>query len=186
MKRLPSLFLAGTLATLWFWAGVAFAGFSSPLFTPSPTTLIFGQRAVGTTSPPSTETYTVSGGSLGSAVEINSISISGDFAVAPGGTCQTGPANAVPTPGSCTVLVTFTPTVTGTRNGSLTVNCTSISIIGGGGIFCNQVTSSNLIVPLIGAGLVLSPVPALPASGIALLSGALLLGAFLTLKRRRA
>jgi hypothetical protein len=157
-----------------------------PIITPSPSPLSFPNQQVGTPSPAHTETYTVSGGSAGTAMQINSIGASGDFAVVPGGTCQTGIANAVPNAGSCTVFVSFTPTVGGTRNGTLTLNCTTVVFVGGGGFTCS-VSGSSLLVSLIGNGLTLgAPIPTLSSFALALLASALILYAFLTLKRRRS
>src|SRR5690349_1299146 len=93
-------------ATLVLWAPAALAGFVQPIVTPAPRPLTFGNTPLGSTSAPNTETYTVSGGGPGTGVLINSITASGDFAVAPGGTCATGFLNAVFSPGSCTVFVT--------------------------------------------------------------------------------
>jgi hypothetical protein len=173
--------LAGTLALVW--AVVAAAGTPVTLTT-VPVPLSFGPQPLNTTSPPATETYTVTGVVPGSAMAINSISASGDFAIA-GGTCKTGPLNAVPFPGSCTVLVTVTPTGLGTRNGTLTLNCTTIFLIGGGAITCGF-GSSNVLVPLLGTGIVFTnAIPALSPQLIALLAGLILLWSCWTLGRRR-
>ncbi len=84
--------------------------------TLSPTSLAFGTVATG-----STETDTVTAtNSGGTAVHLSAITATGDFSVAPGGTCSTG--SAIPASGgSCTVLVTFAPSTTGNRSGTLTL-----------------------------------------------------------------
>lgn len=173
-------------AANWLLAGTALAGFLAPIVTASPVPLSFSNQKVGTTSPSSTETYAVSGGAAGTAMVINSISASGDFAVVPGGTCQTGIGNAVPTGGSCTVLVTFTPTAGGTRSGTLTLNCTSVAFSGGGGFTCAVGSSSDLLVALLGNGIGITlgtPIPTLSSLALAILAGAVILYAFSSLKR---
>jgi hypothetical protein len=172
-------------ATISLWATSVLAGFVQPIVTPTPVPLSFASVPLGSTSAPNTETYTVSGGGPGTGVVINSISASGDFAIAPGGTCATGFLNAVFSPGSCTVFVTFTPSAAGTRNGTLTFNCTSIAAPGGGAFSCAQ-TASNLLVALLGNGFAGSfAVPTLSSFALALLACALIFVSFLSLKRRR-
>lgn len=175
------------VAASWLWASSALAGFAPPIVTPSPVPLSFSNQKVGTTSPSNTEAYTLSGGSAGTAMVINSISASGDFAVVPGGTCQTGLGNAVPTGGSCTVFVTFTPTAGGPRSGTLTLNCTSVVFAGAAGFTCAVGSSSDLLVALLGNGIGVTlgaPIPTLSSFTLALLAGAVILYAFWTLKRR--
>jgi hypothetical protein len=175
----------GILAVGSLWTGAAVAGFVTPIVTPSPSPLMFAPQAIGSTSVAHTETYTVSGGAAGTAMVVNSISTTGDFAVVPGGTCQTGIANAVPNSGSCTVVVSFTPTAGGPRSGTLTLNCTSVIFAGAPAFTCSM-TSSDLIVSLLGAGVTLgTPIPTLSSLALAMLSGALILYAFLGLSRRR-
>lgn len=175
------------VAAGWLSAGTAIAGFLPPIVTPSPVPLSFASRQVGTTSPSNSEAYTVSAGAAGTAMVINSISASGDFAVVPGGTCQTGIGNAVPTGGSCTVFVTFTPTGVGPRNGTLTLNCTSVAFAGAAGFTCAVGSSSDLLVALLGSGIGVAlgaPIPTLSSLGLAALAGAMILFAFSSLKRR--
>ena len=80
--------------------------------TANPTSLTFGSQSVGTTSSPQAVTLT-NGGS--NSVSISSISASGDFAQ----TNNCGSSLAANS--SCTINVTFTPTTSGTRTGTLTV-----------------------------------------------------------------
>ena len=78
----------------------------------SSSTLIFTSQTVGATSASQSVTLTNSGTA---ALSISSIAASGDFAET--NTC----GSSVAASGSCTIAVTFTPTVVGTRTGSLTV-----------------------------------------------------------------
>ncbi len=87
-----------------------------PAVTFSPTSLNFGNQGVGTTSNPQMTTLTNSGAGV---LTITSIGItgtnSGDFA-------QTNNCpGSVPPNGSCQISVTFSPTVTGTRNAAVSV-----------------------------------------------------------------
>src|SRR5262249_5853072 len=90
------------------------AALSTPAGTLSATNLAFGKRVLGTTSPAKVVKLTNTGtGTL----NISSITINGDFAIS-GKTCGTTVA-----PGAnCNVNVTFTPTLIGVRNGTLTFN----------------------------------------------------------------
>jgi DNA-binding beta-propeller fold protein YncE len=83
-----------------------------PAVSLRPASLTFASQAVGTTSPaqPTTLNNTGSG-----PLSITSIAASGDFA-------QTSNCGSVVNPGaSCTLNVTFTPTATGTRTGSISI-----------------------------------------------------------------
>ena len=85
----------------------------------SPTSLNFGNQAVNTTGAPQAVTLTNSGSS---ALTISSISItgtnSGDFAQT--NNCPLSPSTLAAST-SCTINVTFTPTATGARSGTLSV-----------------------------------------------------------------
>jgi hypothetical protein len=87
-------------------------GVATPLVSLSPTSLTFPAQPVGTSS--SAQSVTLS--NTGSAVlSITSITVSGDFSQT--NTCGSSlAANA-----SCTFSVTFTPTASGSRSGSLTI-----------------------------------------------------------------
>jgi len=80
----------------------------------SATKLAFSKRVLGTTSSAKVVRLTNTGTTT---LNINSMTINGDFAIS-SKTCGTtlAPGN------SCTVSVTFTPTVIGVRNGTLTFN----------------------------------------------------------------
>jgi hypothetical protein len=78
----------------------------------SPTSLSFGNQAVGTTSPSQKVTLN---NQQSVALNITSIAASGDF-------FQTNNCgSSVPANGTCTINVSFTPSTTGTRTGTLTV-----------------------------------------------------------------
>jgi hypothetical protein len=82
----------------------------------SPTALAFGTVVVEATSKAKTTTLT-NGGSA--TLDINSITSSGDFALA----TSTKPCGSTLAAGkSCVIDVTFTPTQTGARTGTLTIN----------------------------------------------------------------
>jgi hypothetical protein len=81
--------------------------------TVTPASLSFPSTAVGATS--AAKNVTVK--NTGTASTSLSFGITGDFAIAPNGTCGSSLAAGA----NCTVSVTFTPTQTGTRTGSLTV-----------------------------------------------------------------
>jgi hypothetical protein len=81
--------------------------------TLSPTSLSFGSGQIGITSPAQTITLT---NSQSVTLNISSISTTGDFA-------QTNNCgSSVAANASCNIQVTFTPTTTGTRPGTLTVS----------------------------------------------------------------
>jgi sugar lactone lactonase YvrE len=99
--------------------------------TITPTTLLFGDEGVGTTSNPLTLTVSNTGST---AVTFTSIATTGDFA---GATLAQCPGIAVEgTP--CTFHITFTPTATGVRNGTIT--------------FTDNATGSPQTVTLTGTG----------------------------------
>ncbi|MFC1401544.1 MULTISPECIES: choice-of-anchor D domain-containing protein [Streptacidiphilus] len=102
------------------------SGWPTPVFPPYPATgvtatpsaLNFGSVATGATS--TAQTVTVSN-PTGSAAAVSSIAASGDFAQT--NTC----GSSIAANGSCTVSVTFKPTATGSRSGSLTVNAGGVT-----------------------------------------------------------
>jgi hypothetical protein len=89
---------------------------TAPMATLSPTSLIFGSQVIGTTSPAQSATLSNTGTA---PLTISAITITGDFAQT--NNCGTTLAAAT----SCTISVTFTPSVTGARTGSLTVSSNS-------------------------------------------------------------
>jgi Abnormal spindle-like microcephaly-assoc'd, ASPM-SPD-2-Hydin/Cep192 domain 4/HYDIN/CFA65/VesB-like, Ig-like domain len=110
----PSVLVAGTYGRgLWqipLWT----AGTQTTTATLSPTSLSFGNQTYGTTSPAQTVTLTNTGGV---ALTPTTVSATGDFAETDNCTGATLAANA-----TCAIQVTFTPTATGTRTGTLTVD----------------------------------------------------------------
>jgi archaellum component FlaF (FlaF/FlaG flagellin family) len=87
-------------------------GLLAPVVTLVPTSLTFTGQAVGSTSAAQGVTLTNTGSA---ALNITSITISGDFA-------ETNTCGATVAPGnSCTISVTFTPTAAGNRYGSVTI-----------------------------------------------------------------
>jgi hypothetical protein len=92
-------------ARLWFLD-------PSKLVLLSRTTLTFGNQKVGTTSSPRVVTIT---DTQGVPVNISSVATNGDFVQT--NTC----GSSVLAGGKCTISVTFTPTTTGKRSGTLTI-----------------------------------------------------------------
>src|SRR5438034_574181 len=90
------------------------SGSGGPAVTLSVTSLAFGKRVLGTTSTAKIVKLTNTGSGT---LNISSIINNGDFAIS-AKTCGTTVAAGT----SCTVSVTFTPTVIGIRNGTLTFN----------------------------------------------------------------
>src|SRR5436853_46710 len=85
----------------------------------APTSLDFGNQLLATTSAPMTVTLTNTGAA---ALTINSFADSSDFGVKTSGasTCPTSPATLA-AGGTCTINVTFTPTASGARTGTLSL-----------------------------------------------------------------
>jgi len=98
----------------------------------STSSLTFASQLVSTTSSAQTVTLTNSGNG---ALEITSIGVTGDFAQT--NTCGSG----LEAGANCTTSVTFTPTTTGRRSGTLTITDNS-----------NGVTGSTQTVTLRGTG----------------------------------
>ena len=80
--------------------------------TTSPASLSFGSQAVGTSSTAKTVTLT---NNLGTSLSISSVTVSGDYSQT--NTCGTSLAANT----NCTISITFSPTTTGSRTGTLTV-----------------------------------------------------------------
>jgi len=89
---------------------------SGPAVGLSPSSLSFGNQAVGTTSTVQFVTLTNTGNAT--LTFSGSFGISGNFAFAGLGTC----GSSVAAGASCTISVKFTPTATGTRTGTVTLN----------------------------------------------------------------
>ncbi len=102
------------------YAGGAYDGFvakispaNAPGVAATPDPVSFGDQAVGTTSV-AANVQVMDAGS--DALEITGVSASGDFAATNHCGSETGPGT------SCTVSVTFTPSATGQRTGTLTLS----------------------------------------------------------------
>ncbi|HXJ96266.1 MAG TPA: SBBP repeat-containing protein [Terriglobia bacterium] len=86
--------------------------------TVTPTTLVFANTTVGSTTPAQTVTITNTGTST---LDITSISVSGDFTQT--NTCASAPLYNTLGPGqSCTASVVFAPTASGSRSGTLSIS----------------------------------------------------------------
>src|SRR5207245_761424 len=92
---------------------------SAPCLHVAPPILDFGNQLLATTSAPMTVTLTNTGAG---ALTINSFAPSGDFAATSIGAsaCPTSPATLA-AGGTCTINVTFTPTASGARTGTLSL-----------------------------------------------------------------
>lgn len=90
-------------------------GIEAPFLTPCPTTLSFGNQAVGSTSTAQTVTLSNTGSS---GLTITGIALTGDFAQT--NSCGTLPMT-LPARTACVLNVTFRPSATGTRTGSLVI-----------------------------------------------------------------
>ncbi|MBM9508923.1 choice-of-anchor D domain-containing protein [Actinacidiphila acididurans] len=108
-------------------SGTAYCGgFPAPVYPPypntgvsaSPTALDFGSAATGTTSAARTVTVT---NPTTAAQSVSSIATSGDYAQT--NNCGT----SIAANSSCAVNVTFKPTATGTRTGTLTINAGGVT-----------------------------------------------------------
>ncbi|MCL5005493.1 MAG: choice-of-anchor D domain-containing protein, partial [Acidobacteria bacterium] len=96
---------------------------TSPTLTLTPSSLTFGSQVVGITATAESVTVTNTGTA---SLSFSSITATGDFAVdAAGTTCSTSATLAASA--HCTVSLTFTPTATGTRTGSLNIASTGDS-----------------------------------------------------------
>ncbi len=135
--------LTGTVTVTYTSAGstspqtttISLTGTGTPAtggtITITPTLLQFGDEGVGTTSGPISFTVSNTGNT---AVTFTSIVTSGDYAGATLAQCPSIAVDAAP----CTFHITFTPTATGNRNGTVT--------------FTDNATGSPQIVTLTGVG----------------------------------
>jgi hypothetical protein len=98
----------------------ALTGTGVTALTGSVTTLNFGSVDVGATA---TQTITVTNNATG-AVAVPGLITTGDY------TATTNCGSSIAAGGTCTLTVTFKPTATGTRTGTLSVNSNSASYAG--------------------------------------------------------
>ncbi|WP_328324621.1 choice-of-anchor D domain-containing protein [Kribbella sp. NBC_00382] len=85
---------------------------NTPILSTNPSSLTFASQALNTTSAAKAVTVTNTG-SL--AASVSSVTVSGDYT-------QTNNCGSIAVNASCTVNVSFRPTASGTRSGSLTIN----------------------------------------------------------------
>ncbi len=122
---------------------LAGTGLTAPAVTLSASSLTFGSQPTGTTSFAQTLTLTNSGTA---ALTITSIVITGDFSQT--NTCP----QSLSAGGACTISVVFSPTVVGTRTGTLTITDTGptspqvVSLGGSGSDFGLAVTPPTVSV----------------------------------------
>ena len=122
----------------------------TPAVTLVPTSVDFGNQTFGVTSAPQTVTLTNSGTAV---LTITSIAVASDFAQT--NTCPVSPATLA-VAASCPISVTFKPTATGERTGSITItdngsNATSgkhtVGLKGNGvAVFSLSATATSAIV----------------------------------------
>jgi hypothetical protein len=109
---------------------------NAPILSTSPSSLTFGSQTLNTTSAAQAITVTNTG-SL--AASVSSVAASGDYT-------QTNNCTSIAVNASCTVNVSFRPTASGTRTGTLTINSnatnapTTVALSGTGA----GATSTNL------------------------------------------
>jgi hypothetical protein len=107
--------VAQNYSTSWVSISLSGAGITAPAAALCPTTVSFGNQNVGSASAPISVGLNNTGSSN---LTVTQITISGDFGQT--STCVGAGAN-LPALTACTINVTFTPTATGVRNGTLTV-----------------------------------------------------------------
>ena len=132
---------------------------NSPGIAFGPEALAFAAQAEGTPSASQAVTLTAAGSQ---PLILTRSSISGDFAFATTATSCPYSGGTVPAGTTCTIDVTFTPTATGTRAGSVTLN--------------DDASSSPQTLSLKGTGVGASPTPVAVVSPSSLTFGSQLLG----------
>jgi hypothetical protein len=86
--------------------------------TVSPSTVTFNNQALNV--PSTAQTVTITNNDAANALTLSAPTITGDFQIATAGTTCSA-STPVAARGTCTINVTFTPTASGTRTGTLTV-----------------------------------------------------------------
>jgi hypothetical protein len=120
---------------------------AAPVASLSTTSLSFGNQVVSTTSAPQTVTLTNTGNA---SLSIQSMVTAGDFAAS---SCP----SSLGINAACNISVTFTPTTTGTRNGSITIT--------------DNAGGSPQVITLTGTGTSSSTAPAVSLSPTSLSFG---------------
>jgi Beta-propeller repeat len=113
---------------------IALSGGGTPNASFSPTALLFGPQAVGTSSAPQTITVT---NPFGNDLTFSSIVVSGDFNAS--NTCSGILKGGGNPKSSCTIQVSFVPTAGGQRSGTITLlstpdNVTTVIALAGTGV----------------------------------------------------
>jgi len=113
-------------------------GAAAPIVSLTPATLTFANQDLGTTSSPQLITLKNTGGA---ALTVSSVTATGDFAST--NTC----GSSVGAGASCTISVTFAPTASGSRNGSVTITDNAADspqtvVVAGTGVAAPAVTLS--------------------------------------------
>ncbi|GIM89612.1 choice-of-anchor D domain-containing protein [Paractinoplanes toevensis] len=93
-----------------------------PILTASPSSLTFAGTVVGAAS--ATQTVTISNSGT-TAATISGVTATGDFT-------QTNNCSSIAVGASCAVTVTFRPTTSGTRTGTLTAGSVTVALTGNG------------------------------------------------------
>lgn len=137
---------------------------------------------------PVTQTITLNfdanGSPTGFYALLNSLAVQGvnaaDFAIVPGGTCVPSPSMYLGSspPSSCTVFVRYTPSSSAPENAQLSVNCSTVALLGGFTLNCAQSPSGSTgAITLLGS--TLAGAVGAPASSPAILTllATLLIGA---------
>jgi len=181
MKR-QSFFRFALAISLSFLTQFTYAGLGTSGLLLSPIPTPFAGQTVGTTSPPQAFVLTEFGGGGLLNSQINSITTTGDFARS--GTCVAG--TLLSNGANCTTPITFTPTASGARTGSLVINCSVVGAIGTVAIICNGV---NQIIALSGTGLAAigqqAPIPTLGQWAMTAMAGFILIIAMSGLRKQR-
>jgi hypothetical protein len=127
---------------------LAGTGVGNPVATLNPTSLSFGNENLGVTSAAQTVSLTNTGSDI---LKVSSIAVTAgetsDFA-----STNNCPASLAPN-GSCTISVTFTPTVAGSRGATVTLTDNA-----------NNVTGSTQNIALIGTGVAVPKAAASPTA----------------------
>ena len=144
-----------------------------PIVGLNPTTATFPATPLNATSAPITVTVTNTGNvSLNfTLISINAGANPGDFALARGTTCSTD-GGVSPAGGSCTLVITFTPTAAGTRSATLTLtdNATpatqTIALTGNGGSGDFTITPPSAPIVVTNGQTTKFPITITPTNGL--------------------
>jgi Beta-propeller repeat/Abnormal spindle-like microcephaly-assoc'd, ASPM-SPD-2-Hydin/HYDIN/CFA65/VesB-like, Ig-like domain len=132
--------------------GLAGTGVTGPTLTFSPVLLDFGSIAVGAASAPGTVTVT---NASGSAINISSLSASGNYSVAGSGATPCG--GGLASGAHCTFNVTFAPSMTGAITGAISiadsaVGSPQIFSLAGNGVLPVSLSLASITFPTTAVG----------------------------------